>query len=479
MENPKLFISYSWSSDDHIDWVINLATELRDKGVDVTLDKWDLKEGHCANTFMEQMVNDDTINKVIIICDKEYAQKANQKKGGVGIETQIISPEIYSKIQQNKFVAILSEKDSNGNPYLPTYLRSRIHIDLSDDNIYHSNFQQLLRWIYDKPIHPKPPIGKKPSFLEQKNQINLGTEAQFRKTTEAIKQHKGNIEGSLNEFFSLFCLGMEKFRIKTQSDKTFDDQLIQNIEDFIPYRNQIIEIISLIAQYNTPNVADLIHNFFERLIPYTNKPEGINSWKETDFDNFKFIIHELFLYTIAILLKNGRFPLVGELIHKEYYVERNDDGTSDTKSFHIFRTFLKSLKFRNERLSLNRTSIHADLLKERSSALGVKFKDLMQADFILLLNGHLNAIRSKSYNYWHPETLVYLGWNSGTNQFEIFIRAKSKKYFDKIKSIFNIHSKEDLSVLIKDKNLLQLRFDGHSSISLENILNYESLATLD
>jgi hypothetical protein len=41
--NPKAFISYSWSSQEHQRWVLDLATQLRENGVDVTIDKWDLK----------------------------------------------------------------------------------------------------------------------------------------------------------------------------------------------------------------------------------------------------------------------------------------------------------------------------------------------------------------------------------------------------------------------------------------------------
>lgn len=54
MKNPKVFISYSWSSPQHEQWVINLATELRQAGVDVILDKWDLKEGHDAIAFIKK-----------------------------------------------------------------------------------------------------------------------------------------------------------------------------------------------------------------------------------------------------------------------------------------------------------------------------------------------------------------------------------------------------------------------------------------
>ena len=37
--NPRTFISYSWSSPGHEEWVIDLATELQESGVHVILDK--------------------------------------------------------------------------------------------------------------------------------------------------------------------------------------------------------------------------------------------------------------------------------------------------------------------------------------------------------------------------------------------------------------------------------------------------------
>lgn len=60
MENPKTFISYSWSNPQHEQWVIYLAAELRQAGVDVVLDKWGLREGHDAIAFIEKMVTEDS-----------------------------------------------------------------------------------------------------------------------------------------------------------------------------------------------------------------------------------------------------------------------------------------------------------------------------------------------------------------------------------------------------------------------------------
>lgn len=105
---PKIFISYSWSSDNV---VIPLAERLVSHGVNVILDKWDLKEGQDKYVFMERCVNDPEITKVLIVCDKKYTDKANTRTGGVGDETVIISSEIYNKVEQVKFIPVIVEHD--------------------------------------------------------------------------------------------------------------------------------------------------------------------------------------------------------------------------------------------------------------------------------------------------------------------------------------------------------------------------------
>lgn len=60
---PKVFISYSWSSDR---LVLELAQRLISHGVDVVLDKWELKEGQDKYAFMERCVDDPDITKVCI-----------------------------------------------------------------------------------------------------------------------------------------------------------------------------------------------------------------------------------------------------------------------------------------------------------------------------------------------------------------------------------------------------------------------------
>jgi TIR domain len=445
MTAPKLFISYSWSNPEHEQWVLDLATQLRESEVDVILDKWDLREGQDTIVFMEQMVTDKKINKVVIISDATYAAKADGRNGGVGTETQIISKEVYDKQDQRKFVVVVAEKNDLGKPCLPTYYKSRLYIDLSEADRYSENFDKLLRLIFDKPLYVKPELGKKPSFLEEGEHISLGTTATFKRCVEALKNNKPNAAGVYDEYCNTLVLNLERFRL-SQTQEAFDEAVVRSIEEFIPFRNEAIQLFITIAQYSpTPEFVKRTHRLFEKLIPYMHRPEHVDTWQRWDFDNFRFLIHELFLYALAIFIKHDRLEQAQYLLAQQYYFDGNYNGNRDVMaSYIVFREYMESLEARNNRLKLQRQSLRSDLLKDRCNGTGIEFRDLMQADFVAFLRAEIEA--KGNYCRWYPETLLYLGhFNSA---FEIFARSKSKGYFNSVKGLLGIDSVEDLKLLL-------------------------------
>ncbi len=477
MTAPKLFISYSWSNPSHEQVVIDLASELRKSGVDVILDKWELKEGHDAVVFMEQMVTNPDIKKVAIISDKVYAEKADGRAGGVGTETQIISKEVYDRQAQEKFVAIVTEKDSNGKPFLPTYYKSRIYIDLSEPDRYSENFERLLRWIFDKPLHIKPELGNRPSFLDDTEQhTSLGTSSLFKRCVDAITTGKLNAFGLLSEYFSTFVTNLERFRLPGP-DGEADDVVIKSIDEFLPFRNEAVQIFFTMARYSSAeeNVKAL-HGFFEGLLPYMNRLPHITQWQDWQFDNFRFIIHELFLYCVAVLIKNDRIEQAAHFLEKHYYVPENSDYGRDVMvSYLVMDSGLPSLGRRNTRLNLRRLSLRADLLKQRCVGVGLDFRDLMQADFIAFMRAEIHELET-SHRWW-PETLLYLTFRP--SPFEIFARSISTSYFNRTRHLLGITAQQDLEPLLasyrQGKRLLP-RWE-FESFNPETLLGYDKLAT--
>jgi TIR domain len=269
MSGPKLFISYCWSSPEHERWVLQLAEGLVSQGIDVILDKWNLLPGHDAHAFMESMVTDPTVTKVVMICDEKYKSKSNNRSGGAGIEAQIITPELYRKSAQDKFVAVVKEKDDEGAALVPTYYKGRIFIDLSDAATYSEEYDKLIRWAWDQPLYVKPTLGKKPQFLDGNNSsIKLNTSVQLRRARDCIRNDRSNAVQALGEYFDNLSSEMKRFSIEYNGDK-FDDLVVSNIEDFLPYCNDIVELFMMIAMYRKDQESsEIVHRFFEKILPF-------------------------------------------------------------------------------------------------------------------------------------------------------------------------------------------------------------------
>ena len=483
MSEPKVFISYSWSNPEHEAWVLNLAEELvKSAGVDVVLDKWDLKEGHDANTFMEKMVTDEDVTKVIIVCDSVYAHKADKRTTGVGTEAQIISAEVYKKVDQNKFVAVIAEKDEDGKPYVPVFYKSRIYIDLADDDAYAKNFEQLLRWIYDKPLYMKPEKGTKPSFLDEEVGITIGTSVLYRRAIDSVKHSKSYAVGAVEEYFEMYLKNFDKFRLVPEMrNDDYDDIILKSIESIIPYRNEFLSLINIICKYNTNDsvtqFADIIHKFLEELFPFTDRPKGITSYHKCDWDNYKFIVNDIFLNIIAIALKFEKISLIEHLILKRYNLYKVNHDKKEMEDFSIFRQFIQSFENRNDRLKLMRHSIKADLTRKYACDSCIEFEYVMQADFFLYISNAIAATKEIYHQRWFPETLVY-SINTSTS-FELFQRAESREYFEKIKKCFLIESKDEIKLVFEGIKLQKIfipkwQFDY---VNVERLSNFENLCT--
>ncbi len=181
-KQPNVFISYSWTSEEYKETVLQLAKKLVEYSVDVVLDVWDLRPGQDRFAFMEHSV--ENADKVLILCDEKYTEKANTREGGVGNETAIITPNIYGKYNQEKFIPVVMKSFE----CMPIYLKSRMGIDYTPDN-RDKGFEEILRTIYNKPMYEKPPLGEPPSWVE-KNNSKMNNNADFYALTDHME---GNI----------------------------------------------------------------------------------------------------------------------------------------------------------------------------------------------------------------------------------------------------------------------------------------------
>lgn len=149
----NIFISYAWESDEHISWVRKLADELEKfPDIHVTLDQYDLSPLMDKNKFMEDGVYKSDF--ILVVGTKSYAQKANERQGGVGEETYLGVANHWGQMLSSgttNIINILRENEGT-----PNYLKGHFHIDFTNDLNFDDSLIDLLNLINEKYNVPRP-----------------------------------------------------------------------------------------------------------------------------------------------------------------------------------------------------------------------------------------------------------------------------------------------------------------------------------
>lgn len=80
MPSSKVFITYAWDQNDVSSWVKDLAVQLSNLDVDVTLDQWHAEPGDQLPLFMEKEIARN--DYILIVCSPKYKEKSNDRTGG-------------------------------------------------------------------------------------------------------------------------------------------------------------------------------------------------------------------------------------------------------------------------------------------------------------------------------------------------------------------------------------------------------------
>ena len=479
MENPKVFISYCQQPKQNQIRVQQLAERLYSDGVHCVMDIYDLKDGQDKNKFMEQMVNDPSVKKVLLICNKEYAEKANARKGGVGIESTIVSEEIYSNAEQTKFIPIVFEYDINGKACVPTFVKSRIFIDLSADDKFEANYDQLLRDIYDKPLHKRPVLGTMPSYLKEDKPAFLPTSHKVDAIKKAILSGSDTVETLIQDYLDLYLTIIPSYKIEQTgfTQNSFIQKIEESIVQMIPLRDDFNTFTEIIAKtkYCTGN---LFVDFIERYLQ-TLEDNGINLYEGSQldsliFDNYRYFNYDWFLCISSILIKAERFDVLRDIVKNHSCVIRKGylRDNADEISFMRFQTYNYTLnKYKNEYNNLRRVSIVADTVN--SNAIKMNFDDLVKVDILLFYLSLIYPSKNDLEYHWYPDCSVY------NHSVAVLPRIVSKRYFEKAKVLFGVNTVDQYKELVASLKFPDNMYDGYHMIpQIKSGLSFDDVASI-
>jgi hypothetical protein len=474
--SPKVFISYSWSSPRHQAMVKQWAEQMIADGIEVVMDIYDLKEGHDKYVFMERMVADPTVTHVLVVSDRTYAAKADARKAGVGTESQIISKEVYEKVEQSKFIPIVCEFDADGNPCLPIFLKARIWIDFSSSEAINRNWEQLIRLLYGKPFHEKPTLGKAPVYIRENSAAPpSAAHLKFAALNQALLHGRRGVNTYRRDFFDACIDFADALRVRERPQiEKLGEKVLADCTQLKRVRNHFVDWVLLEGGEATAEFPDILTELLERLGHLKARPPEINSWNDTWFEAHRLFVYETFLYSVAALLKVGAYSVLREVFTTHYLLPETE--VNGEERFESFGTFWGHSETLNNVLAPPGQKFHSaagELIKRQADREDIPFSSVMEAELLVLLMSFLIGNTE-----WYPHTLHYASHAGG---FPLFLRATRHKHFQRLATITGVNDADELrrSIQKAHDRLRNHQWSGYRfNTSFSRQMNLEKLDTL-
>ncbi len=198
--------------------------------------------------------------------------------------------------------------------------------------------------------------------------------------------------------------------------------------------------------------------------------ESGNGLNDVIYDNYRFFNYDLFLSFVSTMIKLEKFKTLNKIYRSSFIVTKKYNNKAEPINFIDFRKYNYTLnEFKNRTINPKRVSVVADLIKKYSTI--IKFEENKSSDILSYYMSIIYPANSGFVDTWYPETSCYNSW-----YFDLFPKIISKRYFEKIKFLFNVEdikSYKELINQVKDKDDTQR---GYYKIpKIENGLNFENV----
>ena len=449
-------------------------------GVDVVLDVYDLKQGDDKYAFMERMVTDPGVSHVLVFCEGEYARKANARSSGVGVESQIISEEIYEKVTQSKFIPIVCEFNDSGQAILPAFITSRVWVDFSTEEKVNENWEALIRRLYGRPLRSKPGLGSPPKYLNEDGAGNSeAIRSRFASLETAVLSGGRNVKLRRSDFIDECIQFADEIRVRARPDEqNLGEKILNDCRKLMVVRNGLVDWIRLEAEALstselTPNLIEVL----ERLLELKARPSELNAWDDEWFGAHSVCVYETFLYVVAALIKAEGFEVLRQVFAAHYLLPETlrvgEECFGRFDRFYGHSDVLShALRSEDGRAFL---SPAAELIKRQATRSDIGFKSVMEAELLVFL---LTLLEQGIW--WYPNTALYAqhSW-----QAPLFLKATRHADFVKINRVLGIEDANFLRQSVTDSLFEKLQGSGTPFSlgrrpDLRRMMNIDGLDTL-
>lgn len=263
---PTAFISYSWDSEDHRNWVEQLAAVLESNDIECKMDKFETFPGSDLEAFMNKGIEESEF--VLCVCSDGYLAKTNDPTTGVGKESAIIQ----NLRKTNKAIPIIK---NNHTRALPDFLASLFYCDLSHLDVFYDKstrelqqFMTLLRVLHGRQEDIASPTIPSTNPFDTTVAIDRLIETKIKQSAYINPAFKGKVKFNYSNNGGSFLLGTgnyvfdtdwssaSNYSIHAYMDRVRAIALIESLDNIDNI--ETTEELDFTSRARTPKVGDAI-----------------------------------------------------------------------------------------------------------------------------------------------------------------------------------------------------------------------------
>lgn len=240
-ENPKVFISYSHDSGEHLDKVLQLANKLRSEGIDCSLDQYEDSPPEGWPKWMDRQIKDS--NFVLVVCTENYYNRAmgsDEKGMGIKWESSLIYQHLYNAGADNtKFIPVIFHDGSFR--FIPEPLQAATFYNVDILKEYEKLYWRLRGVKTGKPelgkLRELPTKERKTFFISELIDQEKWDKAKWENGASFLYSLNGDLPPIFTFLFENLEIGVEIFKelINKVGTEDFDERIrIAIIEGDVP-----------------------------------------------------------------------------------------------------------------------------------------------------------------------------------------------------------------------------------------------------
>jgi hypothetical protein len=178
---------------------------------------------------------------------------------------------------------VITEVGPDGLACVPVFYRGRIYFNFEAADRFETAYEELLRWLVDKPQFVKPKLGSVPAHVTGEAQMTSALVSRGKRAEDALRNGRDHAAGLLREFNEGLRAELGQIQPKDGEEEKRGDNVLEAVALMRPYVRQFQDLLTVVLRFTSDaRFVDELLRGLESLSDLMARPEAQGPFTDDD-----------------------------------------------------------------------------------------------------------------------------------------------------------------------------------------------------